>query len=110
MIDSTGESARSYMSLNVLKTVYFSYFNIIISYGLILGGNLPHSLKVFRMQKKIIRIMMGWRSRTSCRNLFSKLKMLPLASQYIFSLMLFVVKNKDLFISNSEKNITGTRQ
>jgi hypothetical protein len=58
------------------------------------------------MQKKIIRIMMGYRSRTSCRNL----KILPLASQYIFLLMLFEVKSRDIFISVSEKHNSGTRQ
>jgi hypothetical protein len=45
-------SIRSYMSLNVLKTIYYSYFNTIMSYGLIFWGNSPHSLKIFRMQKK----------------------------------------------------------
>ena len=33
-----------------------------------------------------------------------------LASQYILSLMLFVVKNKDLFTLNSEHHDTSTRQ
>jgi hypothetical protein len=56
---------------------------MIMSYGLILGGNSPHSSKIFRMQKKkIIRIMMGCRSRVSCKNFFRKLEILPLASQY----------------------------
>jgi hypothetical protein len=71
---------------------------------------LGHSLKIFRLQKKIIRIMLGCRSRTSCRVLFRKLKILPLASQYIFTLMLFVVKNNDLFILNSDKYNSGTKQ
>jgi hypothetical protein len=29
----------------------------------------------------------------SCRNLFKELEILPLVSQYIFSLMLFVIEN-----------------
>jgi hypothetical protein len=98
------------MSLSVLKTVYYSYLNSIMSYGLIFWGNSPHSLKVFRLQKKIIRIMLGCRSRISCGVLFRKLKILLLASQYIFALMLFVVKNNDLFILNSDKYNSGTRQ
>jgi hypothetical protein len=46
-------SIKSYVSFNTLKTIYYSYFNSIISYGLIFGGNSSHSLKIFRMQKKI---------------------------------------------------------
>jgi hypothetical protein len=38
----------------------------------------------------------------SCHQLFKNLKILPLKSQYIFSLLLFVAKNIDLYESNSE--------
>jgi len=41
---------RPFMSLNTLKTVYYSYFNAVISYGLPLRGNSPHALKIFRLQ------------------------------------------------------------
>jgi hypothetical protein len=88
--------------MNTLKTVCYSYFNSIINYGLPFWGNSPHSIKIFRMQKNVIRIMLGCGRRVSCRNLFRKLEILPLTSQYILSLMLFVVKNKNEFIINSD--------
>ena len=62
------------------------------------------------MQKRIIRIMLGCKSRVSCGNLFRTLEILPFVSQYILSLMLFVVKNKHLFILNSENRTKSTRQ
>jgi hypothetical protein len=84
-----------------------------MSYGLFLWENSPHSLKIFRMQKKkkkkIIRIMTGCNNRPSCRNLFRKLEILPLASQHIFSLMFFVVINKSLFVLNSDKHNVSVR-
>jgi len=43
---------KPYMSINTLKTVYYSYFNAIISCGLPFWGNSPHAKKIFRMQKK----------------------------------------------------------
>jgi len=61
------------------------------------------------MEKRIVRIMIGCKSRVSCRNLFRKLEVLPLVSQYILSLMLFVVKNKNLFILNLENHTKSTR-
>jgi len=45
--------------------------------------------------------MMGHRSRDSCRKLFIKLKILPLPSQYVVSLLLFVIKNRELFTTNT---------
>jgi len=101
---------KTYMPLNTMNTVYYSYFNSIISYGLPFWGNSPHCQKIFRIQKKIIRIMVGCRSRASCRNLFRKLEILPLASQYIYLLMLFVFNNINSFLLNSNNSTKNTRQ
>ena len=62
------------------------------------------------MQKKAIRIMEGGRNRVSCRNLFKKLEILPLTSQYLLSLPMFLVQNKNRFLTNTENHNIGTRQ
>jgi hypothetical protein len=49
------------------------------------------------------------RYRDSCRQLFKKLGILPFYSQYIFSLLLFVVRNMDLYITNQEIHGINTR-
>ena len=54
--------------------------------------------------------MIGCKSRVSYRNLFRRLEILPLVSQYILSIMLFGVKNKNLCILNSENHTKSTRQ
>jgi hypothetical protein len=38
----------------------------------------------------------------SCRDLFKKLQILPLPSQYNFSLLLVTIKNKNYFTSNTD--------
>jgi hypothetical protein len=76
-------------------------------YGLYFWGT-HHIFKKYSECKKI-RIMMGCNSRVPCRNLFRKLEILPLATQYILSFMLFVVNNKNLFILNSEKHKISTK-
>jgi hypothetical protein len=48
-------------------------------------------------------------NRASYRNLFRKLEIFPLVSQYIFSLMLFVVNNKNIFVLNSDKHNVSVR-
>jgi hypothetical protein len=47
-------------------------------------------------------------SRVSCRPLCKHLEILPLQSQYILSLLVFVVKNKESFTNNQEINIIST--
>ena len=51
---------------------------------------------------------MGYGNRESCRILFKKLIILPLMSQYIISLLVFVVNNSQ-FLINSEINYMNTR-
>ena len=101
---------KPYMSLESLKMVYHCTFNSVINYGLPFWGNSPHCKHIFIMQKGIVRIMLGCRRLASCRNLFRKLKILPLLSQYIFSITMFIVKNKHQFTVNSEIHNINTRQ
>jgi hypothetical protein len=74
---------------DTLGSIYFAYFHSIASYGIILGGNYSYSKKIFTLQKRIIRIMVGAHPRTSCRGLFKKLEILTVPSQYIYSFMSF---------------------
>jgi len=53
---------------------------------------------------------MGYGYRESCRELFKELKTLTLSSQYICSLLLFVVNNRDYFVSNGVYHNINTRQ
>ena len=75
-----------------LRLIYFAYFHSIVSYRIILWGNSSYSRRIFTLQKKIIRIMMGAHHRTSRRKLFKKLEILTIPSQYIYSMMSFFFK------------------
>jgi hypothetical protein len=81
-----------------------------MTYGLIFWGNLSHAGKVFKLQKRVIRVIMGCSYRESCRDLFKELNILPLKSQYVLSLMMFVIKNKEYFIKNNDCHGLYTRQ
>jgi hypothetical protein len=48
-------------------------------------------------------------NRVSCHELFKKSNILTLYSLYILSLLLFVVKNIDVFITNSEVHTINTQ-
>jgi hypothetical protein len=98
---------KPFLSQNSLKMVYYSCFHSIMTYGLIFWGNSHYSNIIFRLQKRIIRIIVEIRGRDSCREHFKKLKILPLQSQYI--LLLFVVVNGDYLKVNSEIHNINTR-
>ena len=56
--------------------------------------------------KKIIPIA---RNNDSCREFFKLLKILPLSAQYVYSLLMFLVNNRNLFLDNAELHTTKTR-
>jgi hypothetical protein len=89
--------------------IYFAYVHSLLSYGITLWGNSSHSYSVFRMQKRVLRIMTKSGYRDSCRQLLKNWGILPFYSQYIFSLMLFVVRNTRLYIINHETHGVNTR-
>jgi hypothetical protein len=90
------------MTLNILKIVYFSYFHLVMSYGVIFWGNSHLCNNIFKIQKSTIRIITDSGKYDSCRLLFKQLQILTLPSQYMFSLLVFVSKNRHLFLSNSD--------
>jgi hypothetical protein len=90
-------SLKPLLSLQSIRMVYFMTVHSIIAYGIIFWGISTHSKIIFKIQKRIIRTIMNVGNNDSCRNLFKKLHILPLQTQYIFSTLMFVAKNKDLF-------------
>jgi hypothetical protein len=102
-------SLSYFMSSETLQMVYFSYFRSIIKYGIIFWGNLTNISRLFKLQKKVIRIISGVGFRDSCRGLLRKLDILPLSCEYILSLMLFVIDNQNNFHSGLEVHGLNTR-
>jgi hypothetical protein len=97
------------LNTNILRTVYFAYFQPIFQYGINFWGNSTHAHQVFKQQKTVIRIMTGTGPRCSCRNLFKKPNILPVPSQYILSLMLFVIENQQDFLTSAYVHDFDTR-
>ena len=90
-----------YATLETLQMLCYASIHSVISYGIIFWGNCSYNNTIFKWQTRAIRIIMNAGNRQSCRELFRELNILPLHSQYIFSLSLFVVKQINMFRLNS---------
>jgi hypothetical protein len=98
------------VSTKTLISVYYSYFHSIMTYGVMFWGNSSHAERIFKIQKRAIRIIKGISHRESCREHFISMKILPLRSQYIYSLLKFVVTNREIFDSNRDYYQINTRR
>jgi hypothetical protein len=93
-----------------LKLIYYAYVHpIIITYGIIFWGNCSSAHNVFIIQKRIIRIMANIGPRDSCWLMFRNMKIFTLYSQYVYSLLLFTLRNNNLFTTNREVHEYNTR-
>jgi hypothetical protein len=83
-----------------------------MKYGIIFWGNSSGSKKVFTLQKKIITIMMGVKSRSSCKELrvFKRLQILTFPFEYMYSLINFITNNEEFFQTNADVHSVNTRR
>ena len=95
------------ITVSVLK-MHTNSINV-MGYGIIFWGNQLYGDKIFKIEKRVIRIITNLRMRDSCRELFKKLEILPSYSQYIFPISIFVIKNKRLFYTNNQIHSIHTR-
>ena len=72
-------------NIHTLKMIYFAYFHSVMEFGIIFWGVSVERKRIILQQKRIIRIMTGSSTRTTCKMLFPKLRILTLISQYILS-------------------------
>lgn len=98
------------LDAGTIKIVYYAYVNSLLSYGIIFWGGSPDFMEIFKLQKWCIRVMTGIDRRTSCRQYFRELNILPLPSLYILEVLTFVKNNLHLFHSNAHFHEYPTRR
>lgn len=84
---------RGTVSDAVLRNVYFGMFQSVMAYGVMFWGDAHEATRVFRVQKKAIRIMTGISALTSCKKHFLSLGIMTLPSIFIYSLIMYVKQN-----------------
>ena len=100
---------KALVSTKALISIYFAYFHSLLMYAIIFWGNSPFSKEIFKIQKRAIRIIANKVQRDSCRYLLNQFNILTLPAQYIFSVLIFVIENRDSFVVNNTVHGYNTR-
>jgi hypothetical protein len=95
-------SLKNVMSLYVLRTMYFAYFHVHLRYDLTLWGGDPESMRIFQLQKKVLRTIGETGRHVSCRSLFKDLNILPLPCLYISEVVCCVKSSMEKMKYNEE--------
>ena len=81
------KSLKNVTSTQMIWNTYFAYFESRLRYGIMFWGGDGKSIRIFRLQKKVIRLITGVHRCESWRPIFRKFKILTLASLYIFEML-----------------------
>jgi len=98
-----------YLILHSLKTIYFTHFQSLLQFGIIFWSTTTNLHKALTMQKRIIRVMLGLRHRSSCRQKFKKLQILTVSSAHILEMMMFVIKHHTKYQTNDSNHSKDIR-
>ena len=60
----------------IFISCYFAYVKSRLRYGIMFWGGDGKSIRIFRLQKKVIKLITGTHKRKSCRPIFRKFKIL----------------------------------
>jgi hypothetical protein len=101
---------KNIMSPYVLRTIYFACFHAHWRYGLTLWGGDLESIRIFRLQKKVTRLIGKAGQRASCRNLFKDLNIFPLPCLYASEVVCCVKSNMEKMKYNEEVHDHCTHQ
>jgi len=83
------DSLKEVLSPNLIRNIYFTKFHSLLRFGILFWGGAGADLTtgILRIQKRVIRSMLGVSSRTSCRQLFKELNILTMVSLYIMEVI-----------------------
>ena len=84
------KSLRNVTSIKMIWSSYSAYLQSRLRCGIMLCVGELKSAMIFRLQKKVIRLITGVHKRESCRHIFRKFQILTLASLYILDVLCFI--------------------
>jgi len=86
------KSLKPVISEKSIWNIYFAYFESKLRFGIMFWGVDSKSITLFRLQKKVIRLIAEAPKCTSCRPIFKRFKILTLTSLYIYETLCFMKK------------------
>jgi hypothetical protein len=84
------------LSPHTLRSIYFGKFQL-LRYRIIFWGGEGDSTKVFKMQKRVLRVIGGLGKRESCRQVFKDYDILTVTSLYILEALCYIKSTKQMW-------------
>jgi hypothetical protein len=96
------KTLKEVMSPYMIRCIYYAHFHSLVRSGIIFWGGDIENNKIFKLQKRVNRIISGTSRQTSCRQIFKDYNMLTVTCLYILEIVCFIKKYK----GSLEQNVT----
>jgi len=94
----------------VLWNIYFAHLQSKMRYCIIMWGGAKECIKILRLQKKVIRMMIGLKTPESCKHKFKELRILTVISLYVLEVLCYTKKHGGSIMQNSVIHEHNTRR
>ena len=102
-------SLKCKTSVNILRSMYFANFHLHLRYGILFCGDDGESKQIFKLHKKVMRLISNVGRDTSCRVLFKTLIILPFPCMFIMGTVCYINMNTGRLEKNSVRHNYNTR-
>ena len=97
------------VSGGTVMSAYHGYFSANMTYAILNWGHSAHAVKVFKLQRRCIRIIGGLGYRDCCRHCFPEIGVLTLPCVYILQCLNYIKQNIHQFVMRGDIHDYPTR-
>lgn len=95
-------SLKPLVSASTLLSVYHAYIHSRITYGILVWGHCSAAVRLFKLQRRSVRVLDDLGYRDDCRDSFRRFGILTLPSAYILACLLLVRSDLSVYASRGE--------
>lgn len=97
------------LPVEAMITIYHAYVGSLLRYGVCVWGASSDAIRVFKAQKRFIRLILQKPPRYSCRNLFRACGILPFPCLYLLELASYAKDNISAWVAGRDMHNHNTR-
>lgn len=101
---------KSLVPMEALMQAFHGVFQSVLCYAILAWGHSCHSERVFRLQRRAVRVIGGIGYREDVRHKFIELKIMTVPSRYVYECLIYAYKNYDSFDKTKNYNCSVRTQ
>ena len=90
-------------------SIYHAYIHSRLTYGIIIWGHCAGADRLFKLQRRAVRIIYCLSYRADCKMCFGQLGILTLPCQYIFSCLIYLKMFRDDYYTRGDTHVFNLR-